>query len=302
MATKAISLFNVLSMLVLITFWGSSFAFVKVALSEGLTPVAVATFRFLFAGGLFSIVLVFKRAVNPNYVVFVEKKDLLTLLSLALFGVTFFFTVQYTGIQMAGASAAAIFVCFLSPIFITVLSTRIFREHLSKKQIFGVGIAALGTLTVVSGGTLNFQGDAEFFWGSLILLFTPVLWTVYSLLGKKTIEKYDPFLVVAYVTVLGAVCLVPLSLAENSLQQIFSLTASNLLTVLYLSITCSFLGYYIWFYVLKQVGAAVASTFLFGEPLVTVMFAAVLVGEEITVSTLSGGLLIFAGVYLVTRK
>lgn len=301
MATRSIGLFNAFLMLTLITFWGSSFVVVKIALREGLTPVALATFRFLIAGGLFLAVLLFRKNRERNYRL-VEKRDFSTLLFLALSGVTFFFTAQYTGIQMAGAAIAAIFVCLLSPVLITVFSTRIFKEHLSKKQIFGIGTAAVGTLIVIMGGTLSFQGSEEFFFGSLILLSTPVLWTAYSLLGKKTMEKYNPFLIVAYVTVLGGLCLIPFSLAENSLQQIFTMNLNSWLAVLFLSLTCSLLGYYIWFYVLKQVGASVTSSFLFAEPLVTVLFAATLVGEEITFSIVTGGLLSFIGVYLVTKK
>jgi len=302
MVTRAIGLFNAFLMIVLIIFWGSSFVVVKIALREGLTPVAVATFRFLLAGGLFLAVLLFKKNRKRNYRLLVEKKDAPTLLFLALSGVTFFFATQYTGIQMAGATIAAIFVCLLSPILITVLSTRIFKEHLDKKQIFGIGIAATGTLTVITGGVSTFQGNKEFFFGSLILLSTPALWTAYSLLGKKTMEKYSPFLVVAYVTVLGGLCLVPFSLAENSLQKISTMSLNSWLAILFLSLTCSLLGYYIWFYVLKQVGAAVTSSFLFAEPLVTVLFAVTLIGEEITLSIIAGGLLIFTGVYLVTKK
>ena len=51
MATRTISPLNTVLMLCLITFWGSSFVVVKATLGEGLTPVAVATFRFLMAGG-----------------------------------------------------------------------------------------------------------------------------------------------------------------------------------------------------------------------------------------------------------
>ncbi len=302
MATRTISLFNTLLMLTLIIFWGSSFVVVEIALGEGLTPVAIATFRFLIAGGLFLATLLFKRNKERDYRLLVEKRDTPTLLFLALTGVTFFFTIQYTGIQMAGPSIAAIFVCLLSPIFISALSTRIFKEHLTKKQIFGIGLAVAGAFIIITGGTLNLPGNREFFLGSLILLSTPVLWATYSLLGKKIIEKYNPFLVVAYVTVLGGLCLIPFSLAENSLHQIFTMSLYSWLAILFLSLTCSLLGYYIWFHVLKQVEAAVTSSFLFAEPLVTVLFAVTFVGEKLSLSILAGGLLIFVGVYLVTMR
>ena len=302
MISRAISLFNTFLMLTLIILWGGSFVVVKIALSEGLTPVAIATFRFLIAGGLFLAALLFKKNRKRNCRLLVEGRDAPTLLSLALTGVTFFFIAQYTGIQMASASIAAIFVCLLSPIIITVLSARMFKEHLSKKQILGIGIAAAGAFTVITGGTLSLSGDRQFFLGSLILLSTPVLWAAYTLLGKKMMEKYDPFLVVAQVTMLGGVCLIPFSLAENSLHQIFTMSLHGWLAVLFLSVTCSVLGYFIWFYVIQQVGAAVTSSFLFAEPLVTVLFAVTFFGEEISLSIIAGGVLIFIGVYLVTTK
>jgi drug/metabolite transporter (DMT)-like permease len=289
-------------MLTLIIFWGSSFVVVRKTEETGLTPIAIATFRFLIAGGLFLAALFFRKIGDRDYRLLIEKKDAPTLLFLALSGVTFFFTAQYTGIQMAGASVAAILVCLLSPILIVVLSARIFKEHLTQRQIFGIGIAAVGTFIVVTGSTLSLPEKGEFFLGSLILLSTPVLWATYSLLGKKVMEKYDPFLIVAYVNVLGGLCLIPFSLAENSLQLLFTMSLYSWLAILFLSITCSLLGYYIWFYVLKQVGAAVTSSFLFAEPLVTVSFAVAFAGEKISLFIPIGGLLIFTGVYLVTMK
>lgn len=300
MRTEKISLFNIVLMLTLITFWGSSFVIVKVALNEGLTPIAVATFRFLIAGGLFLSALIFKKNVRGNYKLFAERKDAPTLLLLALTGVTFFFTAQYTGIQMAGASIAAILVCLLSPILITVLSAGIFKEKITRKQVFGIGVAATGTFTVIAGGTLSVSASSEFLRGSLILLSTPVLWAFYTLMGKKMIQKYNPFLIAAYVTMIGGLCLIPFSLAENSFRQILTMSQQGWLAILFLSFSCSLLGYYIWLYVVKQVGAAITSSFLFAEPLVTVLFATTFIGEELTLLILLGGLLIFIGVYLVT--
>ena len=302
MTAKTISLFNAFLMALLIFFWGSSFVIVKIALREGLTPISIATFRFLIAGGLFLMALLIRKNTEPNYRLLVRKKDTPTLLFLALTGTTLFFTAQYTGIQMAGAAIAAIFVCLLAPIFIAALSANIFKEYLMKKQIFGIALAAAGAFIVITGGTLSVSNSREFLFGSLILLATPVLWATYSLLGKKIIEKYDPFLVVAYVTMLGGLCLIPFAWAENSLHHIFTMSPYSWLAVLFLSLTCSLVGYYIWFYVLKQVGAAVTSSFLFAEPLVTVLFAVTFVGEKLTLTILAGGLLIFMGVYLVTRS
>lgn len=302
METEAISRFDAFLMFVLILFWGSSFVVVKMVLMEGLTPIAIATFRFLVAGGLFLFAILLERKRVKDYGLFVEKKDFPRLILLAFTGVTFFFTAQYTGIKMAGASIAAIFVCLLAPIFITLLSAKFFKEHLVKRQVFGVGMAAVGTFIVIMGGSVSLQTNQQFFLGSLILLSTPILWATYSLLGKSMMEKYSPFLVVAYVNIFGGLFLIPISLVEGSFSQIFTMSIHGWMAIMFLAVTCSFLGYYIWFYVIKRVGAAVASSFMFAEPLITALFAVAFVGEELSLFVIVGGCLIFIGVYLVTKK
>jgi drug/metabolite transporter (DMT)-like permease len=303
MTSKAISLVNIALMIILILVWGSSFVVVKWVLEDNITPIAVATFRFLVAGVFFVGAVALIRFRKKQYRVLVEYRDMPTLLVLALVGTTFFFIAQYLGIQMAGASVAAIMVCLLSPIIISFYSLRIFKEKLTRRNVLGLGIASAGTFAVIGGGTLSMQGNSmSFAAGSLILLATPFMWAAYTLLGKKMMEKYDPFLVVAYVNILGAICLVPFSLVENSVGKIFILNLNEWSAILYLALTCSVLGYFIWFKVMSQTKAAIASSFLFGEPLITVIFAAAFIQEQITFFTIAGGLLIFGGVYLVTKR
>lgn len=304
MERRAISFRNKFLMIALITFWGSSFIVVKIALKEGLTPISIATFRFLIAGGLFLPILLTAR-VRQNLkhdFLLVNLRDLPKFLFLSLSGVTVFFAAQYTGIQMAGATIASILVCLLSPIFITLFSIALFGEHLSRKQFLGVGIAAAGTFAIIAGGTLDFQDNQQFLFGSFILLLTPALWTAYTLSGKKIMENYDPLVVVALTTLLGGLLLVPFSVAENSLEKIFALSIGSWLAILYLSIACSLIGYYIWFHVISQVKAAITSSFLFAEPLVTGLLAIALVEEKVTIPIGLGGLLVFLGVYIVTKN
>jgi drug/metabolite transporter (DMT)-like permease len=289
-------------MLCLITFWGSSFVVVKIVLLEGMAPIAIATLRFLVAGGFFLVVLLLNRVRDREYTVRVNRRDVLTLMFLALAGVTFFFVFQYTGIQMAGASVAAIMVCLLSPVLISMLSARLLKETLNTPQILGVVVAAAGTFTIVIGGTFSSQADSSFLSGTLLLLATPILWAAYTIAGKRIMTRHSPFLIVAYVNILGGLFLVPFSLVEGSILAISAIGLNAWLAILFLASTCSLIGYYIWFYVMKRVRAAVVSSFLFAEPLITVLFATAFVGEQIAISTIGGGLLVFVGVYLVTRK
>lgn len=304
MVSQRVGLFNIFLMVILIVLWGSSFVIVKIALQEGLTPISIATFRFLFAGLLFFLLILLgkTRKSDSDRVQSITKKEVPILLILALSGITIFFTAQYTGIKMAGAAIAAIFVCLLSPIMISIFSTFLLKEPLRKIQVVGIVIAAVGTSIVISGGSFSLQGDSDFLLGSLILLSTPFLWTCYTLLGKKVVDRHGSTFVVAFSTMLGGLLLIPISIFENSFHLILSLSINGWLAILFLSITCSLVGFYIWFYVLRRVGPTITSSFLFAEPLVTALLASILVGETITWMTVLGGFFIFLGVWLVVIK
>ena len=159
------------------------------------------------------------------------------------------------------------------------------KEHLAQRQVLGIGIAAAGTLTVIAGSSLSIESNTSFFAGTLILLSTPLLWATHAVIGKKVMEKYSPFLVSAYVNILGGLCLIPFATAENSISRITTMSLQAWSAILYLAFTCSLLGYSIWLHVANQVKAAVVSSFMFAEPLITVMFATRFARETVTLFT-----------------
>jgi len=82
----------------------------------------------------------------------------------------------------------------------------------------------------------------------------------------------------------------------------FAMNINEWSVILYLTFTGSPLGCFIWFHVMNQVKPAVTSSLMFAEPLITVLFATIFVGEKIRLFTVTGGLIIFAGAYIVTKR
>lgn len=302
MPQEPISPLNIILMTTLIIIWGSSFVINKIALAEGLTPISIATFRLIIAAALFLTALTIKKATDQNYQLKINKKDIPSLITLALTGITIFFIAQITGIQLANASIAAILVCLLAPIMITIVSAHTLKETLTNKQALGIIIAAAGTFIVIAGGTISIQNNTTFLTGTLILLATPALWTTYTVTGKTIMKTHTPLLITAYTNIIGAICLIPFAVAENTITKIFTMTPKAWAAILFLAFFASLAGYFIWFHVANQVKAAVLSSFLFAEPLVTAILATMTIGETITITTAAGSVLIFLGVYLVTKK
>jgi drug/metabolite transporter (DMT)-like permease len=62
------------------------------------------------------------------------------------------------------------------------------------------------------------------------------------------------------------------------------------------------LAYIFWYDALVVLPAAQAGVFLYIEPLVAVVVAAILLGEAITFASIIGGTIILLGVWLVNRN
>ena len=85
------------------------------------------------------------------------------------------------------------------------------------------------------------------------------------------------------------------------LKEIPALTFNGWLGVTFLGIFCSGLAYIAWYDALQALQASQVGVFLYIEPLVAVIVAALILAEAVTLVSLMGGTIILIGVYLVNR-
>jgi drug/metabolite transporter (DMT)-like permease len=94
----------------------------------------------------------------------------------------------------------------------------------------------------------------------------------------------------------------PILARRKLLPKITAMNLQSWAAILFLAFTASRIGYFILFHITNQVKAAVLGSFMFAEPLMTAILATTLIGETITLYTAAGGILIFPGVYFVSKK
>jgi drug/metabolite transporter (DMT)-like permease len=105
-----------------------------------------------------------------------------------------------------------------------------------------------------------------------------------------------------YVMSLGWLFTSFLFFSSPNLEEIPHLTHHGWLGVAFLGIFCSGLAYIAWYDALQAMPAAQLGAFLYFEPLVTVVVAAVILAEPVTWVTLLGGGIILLGVWLVNHN
>jgi drug/metabolite transporter (DMT)-like permease len=91
-------------------------------------------------------------------------------------------------------------------------------------------------------------------------------------------------------------------LTGSNIHDLKSLSLYGWLGILFLGISCSGIAYIFWYDALKSVPASQVGAFLYLEPLVAVIVAALVLGEAIILASMFGGAIILLGVWMVNRS
>ncbi|MCK4978696.1 MAG: DMT family transporter, partial [Anaerolineales bacterium] len=138
--------------------------------------------------------------------------------------------------------------------------------------------------------------------GDFLILISAVNWAVFSVISRRGLEEHPAARMMFYVMAFGWIFTSLLFFTGRGLAEIGLLTTTGWLGIVFLGVACSGLAYIFWYDALAVLPAAQAGAFLYIEPLVAVVVAAILLGEAITFASIIGGAIILLGVWLVNRN
>lgn len=276
--------------------WGGSFVATKVALRE-VSPVTVVWLRFTMGVVIIGLsVMIRKQWAMP------ARKDLLYFALLGFLGISFHQWLQSTGLLTAQATTTA-WIVATTPIFMAVLGWVVLKERLNWLQVGGIGIAACGVLLVVTKGNLlsislgNFSTPGDF-----LILISALNWAVFSALSRRGLLKYPATRMMFFVMAFGWLFVSILFFASDNLSQIANLTRQGWAGIIFLGVLCSGVAYIFWYDALQVLPVAQTGAFVYLEPFITVIVAAIVLEEQLIAASLLGGAAILLGVWLVNRN
>lgn len=278
-----------------VIFWGASFIATKVAL-EDVSPVTVVWLRFLIGVMVLGFAVLIRRQIGIP-----SRANLAYLAGLGLIGITFHQWLQSTGLQTAQASTTA-WIVATTPVFMALLGWLFLKERVTWWQIFGILLAALGVILVVTKGDLRtLQGGKFGAPGDILILISALNWAIFSALSKRSLAKLPATQMIFFVMVFGWLFTTILFFSGPGLSEIGVLSLRGWVGVLFLGVACSGLAYIFWYDGLKAIPASRLGAFLYLEPLVAVAVAFMILGEPVLIPTLLGGVGILLGVWFVNR-
>jgi len=276
--------------------WGASFIATKIALRD-ISPFPLIWLRF----GIGVMVLGIAVAVRREFRL-PAPRDLVAFGLLGLLGITFHQWLQSTGLITAQASTTGWIIATI-PVFIAILGRLFLGERLEGGRVLGIVLAGAGVLLVVTRGDLSmlFRGNLSTP-GDILILISAANWAVFSILSRRGLKRHPASLMLFFVMASGWLLVNPLLFATSTFADFGHVTMRGWMAVLFLGVFCSGFAYIWWYDALQRLPASQAGALLYVEPLVAVVVAAALLGEEVTPLTLVGGAVILAGVWLVTRR
>lgn len=278
-----------------ILIWGNSFVLVKLAVDDGASPVMIAMARFIVASSIFGAFILWKRPRWP------ERADLKTFTFLAFIGIGVYYVFQYYGVKFAGPSISAILVTLLCPVIIFLLSRMRLGERMNSQQKAGLAVATAGAFLVITDGSMSFISNRTEIVGGVFGVVCAIFWAIYTVEGKRIAIKYEPFTSTAILALMGTVMLIPFAAAEVQLSGPMKFPPTYFIAAIYLGVLCTVMGYVFWFKALTGLSASTTGASLYFEPVVTVIFAYLILGQGIGWVAAAGGVLVLLGMVSITR-
>ena len=279
-----------------VAIWGSTFVFTKLLLLGGFSPAQIFTLRFIIA---YVMLLVFCLWRGIRWLCDSWKDELL-MLGLGISGGSLYFLAENEAMNHTTTTNTSLIVC-LCPLFASLLIGLFYKsQRLNRTQIIGTIIAATGLVVVVMNGHFVLHLSPL---GDTLAFIACLCWAVYSLLMIPANAKYDTIFVTRKVFFYGLLTILPYYLVYPGFPSMEIIMSPNVLwNLLFLSVVASMVCFLVWNWVIRQLGAVVATNWVYFNPIITILFAWWLLHEHITVWFLLGSLLIIVGMILSGRK
>lgn len=281
-----------LAALFTVAVWGATFVSTKVLIVNGVSPAEIFLLRFAAAYAL--ILCAAPRRLRAS-----SLRDELLLAAAGVTGGSLYFLTENIALEHAPASNVSLLVC-TAPVWTAILFGRLYRrERMTRRQAVGSALAFAGMALVVLNGRFVLHLAPA---GDLLALAAALLWVIYSLIIRSLSGRYSSLFITRKVFFYGIVTILPVFFFRP-----FGVTAEVLArpivwgNLLFLGGVASMLCYMLWNVVIHRLGAVRATNYIYLNPLVTILTAALCIGERITAAALAGAALILYGMWRAER-
>lgn len=281
----------VLAFVLVVLFWSSSFAAVKIGLEDS-PPLLFAGLRTIL-GGVLVMVVALVWGGDPKF-----RRDWTVFAVLAVFNVAAFIGLQTFTVMHLPSGTAAVLI-YLQPILVGFLAWMILGESLTAVKVVGLLLGFSGIVAVSLGGFREVAGVTPT--GVALGIASALFWALGTVIFKKYEARVATLWAVAVPFLAGGISLTALGLVIESPADV-SWTGPFIVALLYSALVGTGLAWLLFFGLVRAGEASRVSSFIFFVPLVAVLIGAVLLDETLSPSLAAGAALVVTGIYLANKR
>lgn len=275
--------------------WSTTFVCARFLMRDRMIdPVSLSLIRFAAAGGiLFLYGYVFQR----NRLLAVTRRDVPALAILSLFGVTGMSALLFLGQQSTTAINTSI-IMQLNPVVIFFIGLGL-GERASVRQFGGIVLSLLGCCLVSNILTpTGVAYDFNHLSGDLLVFASACCWAIYSVFGRKTVQRLGGFAVTAWTMLFGAIELLAIFMFLPG-ERTMPATPAAWSVVAYIAVFPTAVAFFAWFEAMSKINLALLNVMQYLTPVFTILLAWMLLGERISPLNMIGIGIVLAGVILI---
>ncbi len=275
--------------------YGANYTIAKEVLDNGyISPSAFIVLRIAFAVVLFFLI---ERSIPTKKV---EKKDWGRLVLSGFFGAAANMLLFFYGLKYTTPIHAAL-IMTTTPILVLVMALFLRKEVISVKKILGIAIGMTGAImTILSGKNLDFaQATTN---GDLMVFLNAASYAIYLIIVKDLLQKYHPLTVLKWVFLFGFFFVLPIGIPELPNIAWSSFPTSIWLATGYVLLFTTFFTYFLNVSALRVIPASTVSFYIYLQPILATIIAVLLGKDQFDLRDLLLLVMIFLGVFLVSKK
>ena len=265
--------------------WGLGFTLSKAALDQ-FPPILLIALRFSITAML--LVWFFKPPWASMGRIFL----------IAISSAVIQYSLTYTGLKGLDVSTAAIVIQLEVP-FAALLAAVFLKDHLGWRRLLGMVLAFIGI------GLIAGEPQIQENWTPTLLVASgAIAWSVGQVLIKTLGGQVGGFLLITWVAVIAAPSLFVSSyiFETGQIEAVLNADWRGWGVVLYLALIMNGLGYATWYHLLGKHDINQVMPFLLLVPVTSVVGGMVLLDEQLTILMALGGIIVIAGVGIITVR
>ncbi len=274
--------------------YGANYVIAKTVMPDYILPFGLIVFRVFAATILFWIFhgLFVKEKID-------HPKDYRRFFFYSFFGVVINMLAFFKGLSMTSPINASIIMTMV-PIIVLIVSYLVLKEKVTKLKIIGVTIGALGAILLLTYKGASWENDG--FIGDVLILVNAVFYGTYLVIVKPMMVKYHPVTVVKWVFTFGFFLVLPFGYHELTLVKWGQIPNEIWLSIIYIIAGTTFSTYLLNAWAIKNASPTIAGSYTYLQPVFASVVAVLFTGENLPAYKIGFSLLIFVGVYLVSKR